>query len=271
MRSSYVPFALLALLARPACRGTGTTALEPDRAATSGTSVAQASHVGLDPGHAGRGTALAPRPGNELAAFAAGCFWGVEETFRQVPGAAATAVGYSGGHTDDLSYEIVCSHTTGHAETVLIEFDPRAVSYTALLNVFFKNHDPTTKNRQGPDVGDQYRSEIFTFSPAQAQAASAAKVRARRRVLGRSVVTIVEPVGQAGRRRKVPPAVRREDRVALVPDLKGLASSRGRDPQPIEEIARRDMPRRTCRLPRRLSTTEAASPRPRAAKSCRIR
>lgn len=198
MRPSLI---LLVLLALPACRGAGTTALEPDRATTGGLAPADPSlaprptHVGVDPGHAGRGTALAPRPGNELAAFAAGCFWGVEETFRQVPGVVATAVGYSGGHTDDPNYGIVCSHTTGHAETVLVEFDPKAVSYDALLNVFFKNHDPTTKDRQGPDVGDQYRSEIFTFSPAQAQAALAAKAR-EATLLGRAVVTAVEPMGR---------------------------------------------------------------------------
>jgi peptide-methionine (S)-S-oxide reductase len=193
---------LLTLLALPACHGAGTTLLsEPemrnDPLGLSGDSPKSPSHghVGTDPGHAGRGTALAPRAGHELAAFAAGCFWGVEETFRQVPGVVATAVGYTGGHTDDPTYPTVCSHTTGHAETVLVEFDPAAVSYATLLNVFFKNHDPTTVNRQGPDVGDQYRSEVFTFSPAQATAAGAAKTR-EEALRKRPLATLIEPLGR---------------------------------------------------------------------------
>ncbi len=186
---------LLAFTALPACRGAGTSiVVDPDGRAEASPALASVTHVGTDPGHAGRGTALAPRPGHELAAFAAGCFWGVEETFRQVPGVVATAVGYSGGHTDDPTYPIVCSHTTGHAETVLVEFDPRAVTYATLLNVFFKNHDPTTMNRQGPDVGDQYRSAIFTFSPAQAAAAATAKAQ-EQAALKRPVATVVEPIG----------------------------------------------------------------------------
>jgi peptide-methionine (S)-S-oxide reductase len=151
--------------------------------------------VGTDPGHVGRGTPLSPREGNALAAFAAGCFWGVEDTFRHVPGVVATAVGYSGGRTDEPTYESVCSHTTGHAETVLVEFDPKQVSYEILVNVFFKNHDPTTKNRQGPDVGDQYRSAIFTFSPAQDTAARAAKER-EQKALGKPVVTEIGPIAR---------------------------------------------------------------------------
>ena len=174
-----------------ACRSSGTDVAPR----TEPSSQHGEQRVGADPGHAGRGTPLAAKTGNELAAFAAGCFWGVEDTFRQVPGVVATAVGYSGGHTDDPSYEAVCTHTTGHAETVLVEFDPKRVSYATLLNVFFKNHDPTTKNRQGPDEGDQYRSEVFTFSAEQARAATAAR-EGEQRELGKAVVTLIEPVGR---------------------------------------------------------------------------
>ncbi|MFT3765400.1 MAG: peptide-methionine (S)-S-oxide reductase MsrA [Minicystis sp.] len=150
--------------------------------------------VGADPGHAGRGTPLAPRPGHELAAFAAGCFWGVEDAFRKVPGVTATAVGYSGGHTKDPTYELVCEHGTGHAETVLVEFDPKVVTYDRLLTVFFRIHDPTTLNRQGPDIGDQYRSAVFTFSPAQEKAAREAASREQDK-LHRPVVTQIGNIG----------------------------------------------------------------------------
>jgi peptide-methionine (S)-S-oxide reductase len=151
--------------------------------------------VGTDPGHVGAGTPLTPRAGDELAAFAAGCFWGVEDNFRQVPGVVATAVGYTGGSTSFPDYPAVCSHTTGHAETVLIEFDPKQVSYATLLNVFFKNHDPTTKNRQGPDVGDQYRSQIFTFSPEQQALAQQAKAHEAAE-LKKPVVTLIAPIAR---------------------------------------------------------------------------
>lgn len=103
----------------------------------------------------------------ELADFGGGCFWGVEEVFRTLPGVIKTAVGYEGGHVDHPTYEQVSAHTTGHAETVQIEFDPTKVSYKQLLDLFFKHHDPTQLNRQGPDVGENYRSVIFYHSPEQ--------------------------------------------------------------------------------------------------------
>jgi peptide-methionine (S)-S-oxide reductase len=187
--------------ALPACRGAGSTAIDrnssgPERGGeTLLADTVKGSHVGTDPGHAGDGTALTPKPGNELAAFAAGCFWGVEDNFRQVPGVVATAVGYTGGHTDHPTYRSVCTHTTGHAETVVVEFDPKKVTYATLLNVFFKNHDPTTVNRQGPDEGDQYRSAIFTFNDAQAAAANAAKDK-ETKAIHRTVVTIIEPLAR---------------------------------------------------------------------------
>jgi peptide-methionine (S)-S-oxide reductase len=187
------PLALVVLVTLTGCRNTASTAVPEPEARHDTAAVRRA--VGTDPGHVGRGTPLAPAEGHALAAFAAGCFWGVEDTFRQVPGVVATAVGYTGGKTDDPTYETVCSHTTGHAETVLVEFDPKVVPYETLVNVFFKNHDPTTKNRQGPDVGDQYRSAIFTFSPAQETAARAAKDREQAE-RGKPVVTLIDPVGR---------------------------------------------------------------------------
>ncbi len=111
----------------------------------------------------------------ETAIFAAGCFWGVEAIFRQMPGVKATAVGYIGGKTDDPTYRQVCAHTTGHAEAVQVEYDPAQVSYDQLLQIFWENHDPTQVNRQGPDVGDQYRTAIFYTTDAQKQLAEASK------------------------------------------------------------------------------------------------
>ena len=111
----------------------------------------------------------------ELATFGAGCFWGVEQTFRETPGVVATAVGYEGGKTLNPTYKDVCSHTTGHAEVVRVEFDPSVVTFDQLLHVFWTNHDPTQVNRQGPDFGDQYRTVIFYHSPEQQAAAEASK------------------------------------------------------------------------------------------------
>lgn len=111
------------------------------------------------------------------ATFGAGCFWGVEAAFRQVPGVTATAVGYLGGTLKDPTYEDVCGHGTGHAEVVEVQYDPAQASYESLLELFWEMHDPTTLNRQGPDVGDQYRSAIFTHDAEQKTAAEASKAK----------------------------------------------------------------------------------------------
>jgi peptide-methionine (S)-S-oxide reductase len=112
-----------------------------------------------------------------IATFGAGCFWGVEDAFRQVEGVVDAAVGYSGGTTESPTYEDVCTGRTGHAEVVRVEYDPDVVSYDDLLDVFWKIHDPTSLNRQGPDVGSQYRSVIFTHDDQQEAAALASKER----------------------------------------------------------------------------------------------
>jgi len=111
----------------------------------------------------------------ETATFAAGCFWGVEAIFKQVKGVVETTVGYTGGSTADPNYRQVCTGITGHAEAVQIRFDPKVVSYEELLSLFWRMHDPTTPDRQGPDVGTQYRSAIFYHSPEQKAAAERSK------------------------------------------------------------------------------------------------
>jgi len=132
----------------------------------------------------------------EKATFGAGCFWGVEAMFRQVKGVVSTQVGYTGGSKLNATYKDVCSGKTGHAEAVEVTYDPSRVSYETLLNVFWENHDPTTPNRQGPDVGEQYRSAIFFHTPAQESAAKASQARleASRR-FRRPVVTQIVPAG----------------------------------------------------------------------------
>jgi peptide-methionine (S)-S-oxide reductase len=132
--------------------------------------------------------------GRERATFGAGCFWGVEAKFRQVEGVTDTAVGYSGGSLVNPTYRAVCSDRTGHAEVVLVEFDPSVVSYEKLLDVFWNGHDPTTLNRQGPDVGTQYRSVIFYHSEQQKAAAEASKRKLEQSArFNRPIVTQIEP------------------------------------------------------------------------------
>jgi len=127
----------------------------------------------------------------QTAIVAAGCFWGVQYYFDQIPGVVSTEVGYTGGHTDNPTYEQVCSHGTGHVEAVRIGFDPEVITYETLLKQFFRMHDPTTLNRQGPDIGDQYRSAIFYTN--QEQHSQAVKVRNNyQQKIGKPVVTQIE-------------------------------------------------------------------------------
>jgi peptide-methionine (S)-S-oxide reductase len=133
----------------------------------------------------------------ETATFGAGCFWGVESVFEQVDGVTATKVGYTGGFTEAPTYEAVCSHRTGHAEAVEVTYDPARVSYDKLLDIFWVNHDPTQLNRQGPDIGDNYRSVIFVHSPEQETAALASKANLEQSGrFRRPVVTEIVPSGR---------------------------------------------------------------------------
>jgi len=126
------------------------------------------------------------------ATFGAGCFWGVEAAFRQIDGVTKTRVGYSGGTLEDPTYEDVCSHTTGHAEVVEVTYDPERVSYEQLLEVFWNKHNPTQKNRQGWDIGDQYRSVVFFHDEEQREAATRSKADEQARWKA-PIVTLIEP------------------------------------------------------------------------------
>lgn len=133
----------------------------------------------------------------EKATFGAGCFWGVEATFRQVNGVTNTTVGYMGGTTQNPTYKDVCTDMTGHAEVVQVEYDPSVVPYDNLLAVFWQGHDPTTVNRQGPDIGTQYRSVIFFHTPEQEKSARLSKEElGKAGVFGRPIVTQVEPASE---------------------------------------------------------------------------
>ena len=133
---------------------------------------------------------------SEMATFGAGCFWGIEAAFRGIPGVLDAAVGYSGGHTENPTYKDVCTDETGHAEVVQVTFDPAKVSYEQLLEAFWKMHDPTQVNRQGPDFGTQYRTAIFYHSPEQEAAAK--KSKAALEASGkfrRGIATEITPAG----------------------------------------------------------------------------
>jgi peptide-methionine (S)-S-oxide reductase len=189
--------AVLAALAMPGCQPHKTAAIDPVPSTLTPTSApitaASKSGVGTSPGHAGTGTPLVAGEGHALAAFAEGCFWGSENTFRHVDGVVATAVGYAGGTMANPTYEDVSSHGTGHAETVLVEFDPKKVTYAQLLRWFWDTHDPTTADRQGPDVGSNYRSEIFFFTPEE-ETEARASLAAEQKTYEKPITTKIEPM-----------------------------------------------------------------------------
>jgi peptide-methionine (S)-S-oxide reductase len=150
------------------------------------------SRVGTDPGQIRTlgPVNLKPRGNDQIASFSGGCFWGTEDIFRQVPGVVATAVGYTGGNVSYPTYEQVCTHTTGHAETVLVEFDPSRISYEKLLSVFWENHDPTTLDSQGPDFGNNYRSAIWCYTMDEYKAAKKSRTVAQSKLTHKIVTEI---------------------------------------------------------------------------------
>ncbi|XP_060181476.1 peptide methionine sulfoxide reductase A1-like [Lycium barbarum] len=133
-----------------------------------------------------------PAPGQQFAQFGAGCFWGVELAFQRVPGVTKTEVGYSQGYLHNPTYEDICSGTTFHSEVVRVQYDPKECNFDSLLDVFWDRHDPTTLNRQGNDVGTQYRSGIYFYTPEQEKAAIEARDR-QQKILNRNIVTEILP------------------------------------------------------------------------------
>ena len=185
MRKAVIAFSVIAvssLLAVVGCASPAIGAVGPSSGSKVGTNPGNIEKAG--PYH------LKPSGNHKLASFSAGCFWGTEDIFRQVPGVVATAVGYTGGHLDNPTYEDVCTHTTGHAETVLVEFDPAKTSYKKLLAVFWENHDPTTPNQQGPDFGTNYRSAIWCFDQDQLAQAKQSLAEAQSKLKHRIVTEI---------------------------------------------------------------------------------
>ena len=139
-------------------------------------------------------TLEAPSPGTQRALFGMGCFWGAEQMFRAAEGVLSTAVGYAAGQTPDPTYQDVCSGRTGHAEVVLVVFDPQVTSYAAMLKIFWEGHDPTQGMRQGPDIGTQYRSGIYCFGERQLQEAEAARAAYQKRLTEKGYAEITTEI-----------------------------------------------------------------------------
>ncbi len=164
---------------------------------TQASPISNTGRVGIHPGGIGLSpdpVHLKPKPGDELAAFSEGCFWGSENTFRHVKGVVATAVGFTGGNVPHPTYEEVCTHTTGHCETTLVEFNPKIVSYKQLLFVFWNSHDPTQTDGQGPDLGNNYRSAIWTFDKSEYDQAIKSRT-AEQKQLSSPITTTIMPIG----------------------------------------------------------------------------